>query len=55
MGAADIQFVVYMNAKNPTTSQELHSREALAPVFAKLNKYGADALRRTEHSFCANR
>jgi len=34
-------FVVYMNAKDPTPSQELHSREALAPVFADLNKYAA--------------
>jgi hypothetical protein len=37
----DTHFVVYMNAKNPTPSQELHSREALAPVFADLNKYDA--------------
>jgi hypothetical protein len=35
----DTHFVVYMNAKAPT--QELHSREALAPVFADLNKYDA--------------
>src|ERR1700726_3816922 len=34
-------FVVYMNAKDPTPSQEHHSREALAPVFAELNKYDA--------------
>jgi hypothetical protein len=34
-------FVVYMDAKNPTPSQEVHSREALAPVFADLNKYQA--------------
>jgi SnoaL-like domain len=52
---ADIHFVVYMNAKNPTPSQELHSREALAPVFSKLNKYGADALGRTEHDLHADR
>jgi SnoaL-like domain len=38
---ADTHFVVYMNAKDPTPSQELHSREALAPVFAELNKYYA--------------
>ena len=38
---ADTHFVVYMNAKDPTPSQELHSREALAPVFAALNKYEA--------------
>ena len=37
----DTRFVVYMNAKDPTPSQELHSREALAPVFADLNKYDA--------------
>jgi hypothetical protein len=30
-----------MNAKDPTPSQELQSREALAPVFAELNKYDA--------------
>jgi SnoaL-like domain len=35
----DTHFVVFMNAKDPTPSQELHSREALAPVFAELNKY----------------
>jgi hypothetical protein len=38
---ADTHFVVYMNAKDPTPSQELHSREALASVFADLNKYEA--------------
>ena len=37
----DSRFVVYMDAKNPTPSQELHSREALAPVFADLNNYDA--------------
>jgi hypothetical protein len=37
----DTHFVVYMNAKDPTPSQELHSRQALAPVFADLNKYDA--------------
>jgi hypothetical protein len=37
----DTHFVVYMDAKNSTPSQELHSREALAPVFADLNKYQA--------------
>ena len=37
----DIHFVVYMNAKDSTPSQDLHSREALAPVFADLNKYDA--------------
>jgi hypothetical protein len=38
---ADTHFVVYMNAKDPTPSMELRSREALAPVFADLNKYEA--------------
>jgi hypothetical protein len=38
---ADTHFVVYMNARDLTPSQELHSREALAPVFAELNKYEA--------------
>jgi ketosteroid isomerase-like protein len=37
----DTHFVVYMNAKDPTPTQELHSRKALAPVFADLNKYDA--------------
>jgi SnoaL-like domain len=37
----DTHFVVYMNAKDPRPSQELHSREALASVFAELNKYDA--------------
>ena len=37
----DTHFVVYMNAKDPTPSQELHSREDLAPVFAALNQYDA--------------
>jgi hypothetical protein len=38
---ADTHFVVYMDAKDPKPSQELHSREALAPVFADLNRYQA--------------
>jgi ketosteroid isomerase-like protein len=37
----DTHFVVYMNAKDPKPTQELHSREALAPVFADLNQYAA--------------
>src|SRR6201997_1883992 len=37
----DTHFVVYMNVKDSKPSQELHSREALAPVFADLNKYDA--------------
>ena len=38
---AETHFVVYMNAKDPTPAQELHSREALALVFADLNQYDA--------------
>jgi hypothetical protein len=30
-----------MNAKDPKPSMDLHSRDALAPVFADLNKYDA--------------
>jgi hypothetical protein len=37
----DTHFGVYMNAKDPTPSQELNSREALAPVFPDLNNYDA--------------
>jgi ketosteroid isomerase-like protein len=37
----DTHFVVYMNARDPTPSQELRSRAALAPVFDDLNKYAA--------------
>jgi hypothetical protein len=40
----DTHFVVYMDAKNPIPSQELHSRAALAPVFADLNKYQATVI-----------
>jgi SnoaL-like domain len=38
---ADTHFVVYMDATDPVPSMELHSREALAPVFAELNQYAA--------------
>ena len=38
---AETHFVVFMNAKDSKPSMELHSREALAPVFAGLNKYDA--------------
>jgi hypothetical protein len=38
---ADTHFVVYMDARDPKPSQELHSRAALAPVFADLNQYQA--------------
>jgi ketosteroid isomerase-like protein len=37
----DTHFVVFMDAKDPKPSQELHSRAALAPVFADLNQYAA--------------
>jgi ketosteroid isomerase-like protein len=39
--AEDSHFVVFMDAKDPKPSQELHSRAALAPVFDDLNKYAA--------------
>jgi ketosteroid isomerase-like protein len=35
----DTRFVVFMDAKDPKPSLDLHSREALAPVFADLKKY----------------
>jgi hypothetical protein len=44
---ADAHFVVYMDVTDPNPSQELHSREALAPVFAELNQYQA-----TTHAYC---
>jgi ketosteroid isomerase-like protein len=37
----DTHFVVFMNSKDAKPSQELHSRSALAPVFAALNQYDA--------------
>jgi ketosteroid isomerase-like protein len=37
----DTHFVVFMNAKDPKPSMDLHERDALAPVFADLNKYDA--------------
>jgi hypothetical protein len=37
----DTHFVVHMDAKDPKPSQELNSRDALAPVFADLNRYAA--------------
>ena len=37
----DTHFVIFMNAKDPKPSMDLHSRDALAPVFADLNKYDA--------------
>jgi hypothetical protein len=35
----DSHFVIFMDAKAAKPSQELHSREGLAPVFADLKKY----------------
>ena len=35
----ETHFVVYMDAKSATPSQELHGRESLAPVFENLNSY----------------
>jgi hypothetical protein len=35
----DTHFVVNMDAKDPKPSMDLHGRDALAPVFADLNKY----------------
>src|SRR4029077_4089413 len=37
----DTHFVVYMDAKDPIPSMDLRSRDALAPVFADLNRYEA--------------
>jgi hypothetical protein len=38
---ADTHFVVFMDAKDAKPTWELRSRDALAPVFADLNKYDA--------------
>src|ERR1700748_1157 len=37
----DTRFVVHMDARNPGPTQDLHGREALAPVFDALNAYAA--------------
>jgi hypothetical protein len=37
----DTRFVVYLDARDPEPTQELHGREALAPVFDALNAYAA--------------
>jgi ketosteroid isomerase-like protein len=37
----DAHFVVFMNATDPKPTLDLHSREALAPVFDDLNKYAS--------------
>ncbi len=38
---SDTHFVVYMDSKSKTPSQELHGRDALAAVFDNLNIYEA--------------
>jgi len=35
----DTHFAVFMDARNPEPTQDLHGREALAPVFDALNAY----------------
>jgi hypothetical protein len=37
----DAHFVVYMDARSPSPTMDLHSRAALAPVFDDLKKYAA--------------
>jgi ketosteroid isomerase-like protein len=37
----DTRFLVYMDARNPEPTQDLHGRQALAPVFDALNAYAA--------------
>ncbi|MBB5371646.1 MULTISPECIES: nuclear transport factor 2 family protein [unclassified Janthinobacterium] len=37
----DTHFVVFMDAKDPTPSMDLHTRQDLALVFAALNQYEA--------------
>jgi ketosteroid isomerase-like protein len=37
----DADFLVYMDGSNPTPTQHLHGRAALAPVFDELNTYVA--------------
>jgi hypothetical protein len=37
----DTHFVVYMDARDRSPTQELHGRESLAPVFDALNAYAA--------------
>jgi ketosteroid isomerase-like protein len=51
----DTHFVVYMNAKDLKPSQELQSREALAPHLRRPKPVRChDAFRRTEHHFHAD-
>jgi hypothetical protein len=37
----DTHFIVYRDARDPEPTQELHGRQALAPVFDALNAYAA--------------
>src|SRR5258707_4861243 len=37
----DTEFLVYMDSSDPTPTQHLHGRAALAPVFDELNTYVA--------------
>jgi hypothetical protein len=37
----DTHFVIYMNARDPTPTREIHSREELADIFADLKRYTA--------------
>jgi ketosteroid isomerase-like protein len=37
----DTHFVVHLDARNPEPTQDLHGRDALAPVFDALNAYAA--------------
>ena len=37
----DTHFLVYMDAKDPEPTQELHGRDSLAPAFDALNVYSA--------------
>ena len=41
LSAEDTAFLVYMDAKADTPAQELHGRDALAPIFENLNIYAA--------------
>jgi SnoaL-like domain len=37
--ASDAHFAVYMNGRDATPSPELHSRDALGPIFAHFTQY----------------
>lgn len=38
---ADTEFLVYMDSRNPVTTQEIRGRESLRPVFENLSTYEA--------------